>query len=172
MPYLGVNIYWEMTRSPDMRWYLTFLQIESLIFRQESLNFNKIFIYFGYLGIFSSKRQEFPLFAAYWNKSKWVMIDISAIHKNFRGQCPRVRAFSHVWSIHVIAYVTFWPFPCLSLTVKKIPFHVLYLNFNLLFQYYHQTLNRHPQIKQQHFFFLIYSKLFLTIDKNRCSFKW
>ena len=26
------------------------------------------------------------------------MPNISVIHQNFHGQCPRVRAFSHVWS--------------------------------------------------------------------------
>ena len=28
------------------------------------------------------------------------MLDISAIHQNFRGQCPRIRAFFHVCMDH------------------------------------------------------------------------
>ena len=44
----------------------------------------------------------FPLLVANYRKLLCIRLNISAIHQNFRGQCPRVRAFSHVWSNSLI----------------------------------------------------------------------
>ena len=50
------------------------------------------------------------------------MLDISAIHQNFRGQCPRVRAFFHVCFLQNLytAVFSLTESESLQITVSKI----------------------------------------------------